>query len=308
MSPSMRRTCAFMLSGCAVLAPNARAQEQLGVEQYLEIVLRAHPGAAERKGLEQAAEAEGWPARLLPDPVFGATWDHARPAGAGPTSDETAYSLTSAADSTDSPPKGSFAGKWRFELQLGYTLSGGAVSRSLGDGFGFGLSVGRRTVGDVLVEAAASLGNVDYADAQTVTGWSCVPVVRAVFNCSQRPVLQRGHMTALALGLEQPLRTDAKGRAIRVGAGAIWERYEISPAASEGSESRSGPGFYVVVSGDLVPIGTIASIGLQTRGAMIFSTGDALGGSLPRSTTDRWLDVRLYVTLGRGSRSAHKTP
>lgn len=64
------------------------------MERYVEIVRRAHPSAAERAATREAAEAEARAARLLPDPVFGFSWDRAKPPGsAGPTADETSVSL-----------------------------------------------------------------------------------------------------------------------------------------------------------------------------------------------------------------------
>ena len=95
MRSSLRRVSALAFASGLLAAPPSLAQEALDVEQYVEIVERAHPGAAQRAGLEQAAEAEGRTARLLPDPVFGVAWDRARPAGAaGASADETGYSLT----------------------------------------------------------------------------------------------------------------------------------------------------------------------------------------------------------------------
>jgi cobalt-zinc-cadmium efflux system outer membrane protein len=71
------------------------AQEALDVGRYIEIVKRSHPAAAERAGLEQAAEAEKRAARVLPDPVFDFSWDRAQPRDLpGTKGDETGYAIS----------------------------------------------------------------------------------------------------------------------------------------------------------------------------------------------------------------------
>jgi len=83
------------VAGLAVLGPSSSAQEALDVGRYVEIVKRSHPAAAERAGLEQAAEAERRAARVLPDPVFDFSWDRAHPRDLpGPKADETGYALS----------------------------------------------------------------------------------------------------------------------------------------------------------------------------------------------------------------------
>ena len=56
--------------GLVVTSSSSFAQEALDLARYVEIVKRSHPAAAERAGLERAAEAEGSAARALPDPVL----------------------------------------------------------------------------------------------------------------------------------------------------------------------------------------------------------------------------------------------
>ncbi len=86
---------AGLAAGLAVLGPSSSAQEALDVGRYVEIVKRSHPAAAERAGLEQAAEAEKRAARVLPDPVFDFSWDRARPSELPrATGDETGYALS----------------------------------------------------------------------------------------------------------------------------------------------------------------------------------------------------------------------
>jgi cobalt-zinc-cadmium efflux system outer membrane protein len=83
-----------LAAGLAASSPSF-AQEALDVLRYVEIVKRSHPAAAERAGLEQAAEAEGRAARVLPDPVFDFSWDRAHPAGLpGVQGDETGFALS----------------------------------------------------------------------------------------------------------------------------------------------------------------------------------------------------------------------
>ena len=84
-------------AGLAAAGSPSPAQEALDVARYVEIVKRSHPAAAERAGLEQAAEAERQAARVLPDPVFDFSWDRAHPRGLpGPGGDETSYALSQA--------------------------------------------------------------------------------------------------------------------------------------------------------------------------------------------------------------------
>ena len=73
----------------------AMAQEGLDVDHYVEIVLRAHPSAAQSAGLELAAGAERKAARLFPDPVFEYSRDRGTPAEPpGTRATETGYSVS----------------------------------------------------------------------------------------------------------------------------------------------------------------------------------------------------------------------
>ena len=86
---------AVLALGLAAAGPLSFAQEALDVGRYVEIVKRSHPAAAERAGLEQAAEAEKRAARVLPDPVFDFSWDRAHPTDLpGAKGDETSYALS----------------------------------------------------------------------------------------------------------------------------------------------------------------------------------------------------------------------
>jgi cobalt-zinc-cadmium efflux system outer membrane protein len=71
------------------------AQDGLDVDGYVEIVLRAHPSAAQSAGLELAAGAERKASRLFPDPVFEYSRDRGKltePPGTRAT--ETGYSVS----------------------------------------------------------------------------------------------------------------------------------------------------------------------------------------------------------------------
>ncbi len=86
---------AVLAAGLAAAGSPSSAQEALDVGRYVEIVKRSHPAAAERAGLEQAAEAERRAARVLPDPVFDFSWNRARPTDLpGAKGDETGYALS----------------------------------------------------------------------------------------------------------------------------------------------------------------------------------------------------------------------
>ena len=86
---------AVLAAGLAAAGPLSSAQEALDVGRYVEILRRSHPAAAERAGLEKAAEAERRAARVLPDPVFDFSWDRARPTDLpGAKGHETGYTLS----------------------------------------------------------------------------------------------------------------------------------------------------------------------------------------------------------------------
>ncbi len=78
-----------------VMGSRVVAQEDLDVDRYVEIVLRAHPSAAQSAGLERAAAAESKASRLFPDPVFEYSRDRATPTEpAGLRATETGYSVS----------------------------------------------------------------------------------------------------------------------------------------------------------------------------------------------------------------------
>jgi outer membrane protein, heavy metal efflux system len=93
--PSRKTRLGVVVLGLAAAGPLSFAQEALDVGRYVEIVKRSHPAAAERAGLEQAAEAEKRAGRVLPDPVFDLSWDRALPTDLpGVKGDETGYALS----------------------------------------------------------------------------------------------------------------------------------------------------------------------------------------------------------------------
>ena len=77
------------------MASGARAEEPLGVEAYVQTVLRSHPGARQVTALEAAAGAERKAARQFPDPTVAFAWDRAHTT-AGPllSSSETGLSVS----------------------------------------------------------------------------------------------------------------------------------------------------------------------------------------------------------------------
>lgn len=80
---------------CAALESRAAAQEALDVDRYVQIVLRAHPSAAQGAGLDLAAGAEKKASRLFPDPVFEYSRDRATPTERpGTRATETGYSVS----------------------------------------------------------------------------------------------------------------------------------------------------------------------------------------------------------------------
>ena len=84
-----------LVLGLTAASPPSFAQEALDIGRYVEIVKRSHPAAAERVGLEHAAEAERRAARVLPDPVFDFSWDSAQPTDLlGAKGSETGYAIS----------------------------------------------------------------------------------------------------------------------------------------------------------------------------------------------------------------------
>jgi cobalt-zinc-cadmium efflux system outer membrane protein len=79
-----------------LVAPNsAIAQEPLDVNGYVSIVLRAHPVAGQRAGLEAAAAAERSAVRRLPDPTLSISAGRGSPAdGAGASEGETEFAVS----------------------------------------------------------------------------------------------------------------------------------------------------------------------------------------------------------------------
>ena len=96
MSLPLRRIRPAVLTlGLAAAGPLSFAQEALDLGRYVEIVKRSHPAAAERAGLEQAAEAERRAARLLPDPTLDFSWGRGRlTESPGTKGDEAGYALS----------------------------------------------------------------------------------------------------------------------------------------------------------------------------------------------------------------------
>ena len=89
---------AFLTSASFVvlaMPSGARAEGPLGVDGYLQIVLRSHPGARQVTAFEAAASAERKAARQIADPTVAFSWDRATlPASPNPGSTETGFSVS----------------------------------------------------------------------------------------------------------------------------------------------------------------------------------------------------------------------
>jgi len=87
-----RRLAGVVFLSCTAASA---ADDPLDVDGYVEIVLRAHPSAAQSAGLDLAASAESRAARLFPDPVFEYSRDRGKPLDApGTQATETGYSVS----------------------------------------------------------------------------------------------------------------------------------------------------------------------------------------------------------------------
>jgi cobalt-zinc-cadmium efflux system outer membrane protein len=89
---------AFLLSAALVvvgIASAARAEGPIGLEAYVQMVLRSHPGARQVAAFEAAANAEHKATRQIPDPIVAFSWDRASlPDRAGPSFTETGFSVS----------------------------------------------------------------------------------------------------------------------------------------------------------------------------------------------------------------------
>jgi cobalt-zinc-cadmium efflux system outer membrane protein len=80
LSWSYRRALLLFVVAVALISPTGvHGQEPLGLEAYVQIVLRSHPGARQASALESAARAERKAAHQIPDPTVELSWDRASP-------------------------------------------------------------------------------------------------------------------------------------------------------------------------------------------------------------------------------------
>jgi cobalt-zinc-cadmium efflux system outer membrane protein len=93
---SLSRAVACTVLGVVFVVPRAAlAQPPLDVDAYISIVLRSHPVAGQRAGLEAAAAAERSAVRRLPDPTLSISAGRGRPAdGAGNSQGETEFAVS----------------------------------------------------------------------------------------------------------------------------------------------------------------------------------------------------------------------
>lgn len=82
LSSHRRAFLTFAAVAFVALASGARAEGPIDVEAFVELVLRAHPGARQATAFEAAAAAERRAARQIADPAVELAWDRARPADA----------------------------------------------------------------------------------------------------------------------------------------------------------------------------------------------------------------------------------
>lgn len=93
--PLSRAVACTALGVVLVLPRSAIAQEAMDVNAYISIVLRSHPLAGQRAGLEAAAAAEQSAVRRLPDPTLSFSMGRGSPAdGAGVSAGETEFAVS----------------------------------------------------------------------------------------------------------------------------------------------------------------------------------------------------------------------
>lgn len=93
--PLSRAVACTALGVVLVLPRSAIAQEAMDVNAYISIVLRSHPVAGQRAGLEAAAAAEQSAVRRLPDPTLSFSAGRGSPAdGAGASAGETEFAVS----------------------------------------------------------------------------------------------------------------------------------------------------------------------------------------------------------------------
>jgi hypothetical protein len=194
--------------------------------------------------------------------------------------------------------------RWEFRTDLGYLQPQGGIGQTFGGGFNAGLTVGRQVVSTLVLEASVRFADMGYSNAATVNARECIPSRPAGVLCVAGPTTQRGALTALEMGVSVPLKADGPGRHFRVGAGGVLGHYSISPGG-ESLGSRDGPGYYLLMAVEPVPIGSVGRAGLVVRGSRIYTHGDSLGTSLPASAGDTWLDFNLSLRFGPEKGSRH---
>lgn len=96
MLVSLSRAVACTVLGVVFVVPRAAlAQPPLDVDAYISIVLRSHPVAGQRAGLEAAAAAEHSAVRRLPDPTLSFSTGRGSSAdGAGASAGETEFAVS----------------------------------------------------------------------------------------------------------------------------------------------------------------------------------------------------------------------
>lgn len=141
-----------------VIAPGARAEGPLGIEGYVQLVLRSHPGARQVIAFEAAASAERKAARQIADPTLAFSWDRASlPGGPDSSSTETGFSV-----SQTIPWPGTLTANVRAGERAADVL------RAEGAGTGWELEIEARTAFARLLYARAALDIARAAEADAL--------------------------------------------------------------------------------------------------------------------------------------------
>jgi outer membrane protein, heavy metal efflux system len=154
LSPHRR---AFVTSAVVLLSigSGAGATEPLGVEDYVQAVLRSHPGVRQMAAYEAAVRAEHKAARQIGDPTVVLSWDRATlPGSTSPGSTETGLSVAQAI-----PWPGTFTAKLRASNQAAEVL------RAEGLGARWALEIEARIAFARLLYARSTLEIADGAEA-----------------------------------------------------------------------------------------------------------------------------------------------
>jgi hypothetical protein len=192
--------------------------------------------------------------------------------------------------------------RWMIDIDVGLARPHGPIHQALGHGVDGHWGVGRRALSDIAIEASAFATALDYSAARTVAASRCLVGFRGQVRCAQAQRSQTGVSAGAALGLTAPVRLDGHGRVLQLGAGPVFAKYFVSPDDGAAG-ARSGLGVYGKVACDVLPLGSEGGLGVLLRATRVQTSGDTLGASIPRRTSDTWLEMNLLLRVG-GARAA----